>query len=185
MRYRFALLSIVITLCICACAYAEEKKPPVDIPVYPGGETSLEINLANDEFLPMIQAMLPMLSGKLGEIAEKVKPEEIAEVLKNLKRIEVIQVDVAEKDCTDTDIANFYARNVPAGKWNRLLWQSSDKLGAVALYSLEGFDGFYGFRVSQKMEDGKPVYQATVARTEGTIDFVKLLALAGKVMMTR
>ena len=169
---------------LSAGAFAAEK-PPVDILVYPGGETALELNLTNEEFLPMMQAMLPMLSGKLGELAEKVKPEEIAEALKDLKRIELVQVNIAQKDCTDMDIANFYAKNVPAGKWSRLFWQSSDKLGTVALYSLECFGGFYGFRVSKKMEDGKPVYQAMVGRIEGTIDFVKLLTLAGKVMMTQ
>ena len=169
---------------LSACASAAEK-PPVDIQVYPGGETSLEINLTNEKFLPMLQAMLPMLSGKLGDIAQKVNPEEIAEALKDLKRIEVVQVSIAKNDCTEIDIAGFYAKNVPAGKWSRLFWQSSDKLGAVALYSLEGFCGFYGFRVSKKMEDGKPVYQATVGRIEGSIDFVKLLTLAGKMMMSQ
>ena len=180
MRSRIFLI-VVLAVVVSASAVAAEK-PPIDIPVYPGGQTTLEVNLTGEEFLPLMQAMLPMLSRQMGELVEKINPEDIAEALKDLKRIEVLQIDVAGSGVTERDIAAFYSKNLPSGKWNKVFWQSSDKLGTVAVYFQEGFTGVYGFRVSTAKVEGKLVRQALVAKVDGKLDFVKLLKLAGKLV---
>lgn len=177
----WALIGLVV-LVMAPGAFADEK-PPLDIAIYPGGQTSLEINLTHEELAPMLEAMLPLMGDKLGKWAGKIKPEDIAEALSGLKRIELVQVDVKKADMTELDLAAYYSKTLPPGKWSRLFWQTNDRMGTIGLYSLEGFQGFYGFRITREQVEGKPVYRAMVGKIEGTIDFVKVLALVGKIVM--
>ena len=167
----------VCLVALCASAIADEK-PPIDIPIYPGGETTLEVNMTGEELLPTLEAMLPMLVGKMADIAEKIKPEEITEALSGLKRIELVQVEIKKDGVTEADIASYYSKNIPSGKWSRVLWQSSGPYGTVALYSTEGFEDLYGFRITKKIIDGKPTMRVMAGKIEGKIDFVKLLSIA-------
>ena len=178
------ICSIVVLAVFLSTSAVAAEKPAIDIPVYPGGETTLEINLTGEEFLPVMQTMLALLSGKMGELVDKIKPEDIVEALKDLKRIEVLQIDVPGSSVTELDVAAFYSKNIPSGKWNKVFWQSSNTLGTVAVYFQEHFRGLYGFRVSTAKVQGKPVTQVTVGKVDGKVDFVKLLTLAGKLVTT-
>ena len=145
---------VVCLVALCASAIADEK-PPIDIPIYPGGETTLEVNMTGEDLLPMLEATLPMMAARMGDVAEKIKPAEIAEALSGLKRIELVQVEIKKDGVTEADIANYYSKNIPSGKkWSRVLWQSSGPYGTVALYATEGFEDLYGFRISKKIVDG-------------------------------
>jgi hypothetical protein len=178
---RIGLLVISFTLLLASAVCAAEK-PPIDISIYPGGQSTLEINLTNDEFMPMLDMFLPMVTEKLGKFADKIKPDDIASLLRDLKRVEFVQVDVSKANVTELEIAAYYSKCLPPGKWNRLFWQTADKLGTVGLYSLDGFTGLYGFRVSKEQIEGKTVYRAMVGKIEGTIDFIKLLNMASKMI---
>jgi len=178
LNIRKALIAGMLML-LSICAYAQEK-PSMDLPTFPGGETSMEVNLSNEDILPTMKAMLPMLSGKMGSIAQKINPDEIAAVLKDVKRIQVLQVDVNKSGVTDSDITNYYSKNLPTGNWNRIFWQSAPKIGTLAVYVQGTGDSLYGFRVQTVTVDGKPAKQVMIGKIEGKIDFAKLLSIAGR-----
>lgn len=173
MRTRFALIAFALLLCTSVIA---AEKPAIDIPVYPGGEATMEINLTSEDLLPTLQAMLPMIAGKL---ADQINPDDLTGALKDVKQIEMLQIDIA-KTATETEVADYYAKNVPAGQWSRVFWQKSPKMGTMAFYVQGGGEKLYGFRVQQAMSDDKPVKRVQVVKTNGKIDFVKLLTIAAK-----
>ena len=168
----------VLVLLLSVAAFAQEK-PPMDIPVYPGGEPGMEINLSNEDILPMVKAMFPLFAGKLGAAAEKLSPEDIALIFKDMKRIQVLQLDVAKAGVSETDISTFYNKNLPSGSWTRVFWQSAPTVGTVAVYA-QGGEGLYGFRIRTVSEEGKPVKRVEILKTEGKVDFAKLISLASK-----
>lgn len=167
---------------ILATAASAEDKPAMDLPIYPGCETNMEINLTSQDILPTLKAMIPLLPEKVAKYTQKITPDEIADVLKNVTRIEAVQMDVAKAGVSETDISNYFAKNLPNGQWSRLFWQSTSQIGTVAVYSQGEGDSFYVYRIQSIKVDGKPVKRVMVAKTEGKIDFSKLVLLAGKVM---
>lgn len=177
MRTRFAV--IAVALLVCASVVAAES-PAMDIPVYPGGEATMEINLTNEDLLPTIKAMLPMI--KLGGIEDKIDLNDLDAALKDVKRVEVLQLDI-KKSATDSQIGDFYAKNAPAGDWNRVFWQSLPKIGMMAVYVQGGGEKLYGFRVQSVVVDGKTIKRVFILKTEGKIDFMKVLTIAGKVFI--
>ena len=174
-----ALMSLLSTM-----AWAQQEKQPMDIPVYPGAETSMEVNLSNEDILPMAKAMLPMLGDKFGKLAEKISPEDVAAIFKDVRRIELLQLDVTKPGVTDSNVAEFYAKNLPSGRWNRVFFQSQPQTGIIGLYAQDGAEMLYGFRVRSVKSDDKTIRRVEIAKTEGKVDFVKLLTLAGKYIET-
>ena len=177
MKMRVFLTILVLLLSIAAFA---QDKPPMDLPVYPGGEPGMEVNLSNEDILPMVKVMFPMLAGKLGSAAQNIAPEDVATIFTDVKRIQVLQLDVAKPEVTESDITTYYGKNLPSGSWTRVFWQSAPKVGTVAIYALGGGESIYGFRVRTVSNDGKPAKRVEIFKTEGKIDFAKLLIMAGK-----
>jgi hypothetical protein len=177
MRMRFAV--IVVALLMCTSVFAAEK-PTMDIAVYPGGASTMEINLTNEDLLPTIKAMLPMV--KLGGMEDKIDLNDLDAALKDVKRVEVLQLDI-KKGATDSQIADYYAKNAPAGDWNRVFWQNLPSMGTMAVYVAGGGEQLYAFRVASAVVDGKTIKRVFIVRTEGKIDFMKVLTMAGKVFM--
>ena len=176
MRTRFAV--IVITLLMCASSIAAEK-PAMDVPIYPGGEATMEVNLTSEDLLPTLKAMLPMMAGKM---ADKINFDDLDAALKDVKQVEVLQLDI-KKDATDAQIADYYAKNVPAGEWNRVFWQKLPNAGTMAFYVQGGGEKLYGFRVQSAVVDEKQIKRVQILKTDGKIDFVKALQIAMKVFM--
>lgn len=171
------LLTLLLTLICAAAALAEA--PPMDIPIYAGGEATMEINLTNEDLLPTLQAILPMV--KLPGM-EKVDPNEIAAAFKDVQRIQMLQLEVA-KQSTEEQIADFYGKKLPAGKWNKVFWQKIGKSGTLVLF-VEGMgEKLYGFRVQSAMADDKPIKRVQILKAEGKLDYVKLLTVAAKMYM--
>lgn len=170
----------IAALAALACGpVAAQEKPEMDIAVYPGGEATMEINLTQEDIVPTLQAMLPLL--RIGGAENAVDPEDIAAVLRDVKRIEFLQVDIAKNPPGDA-VADFYARNLPVGRWNRVFWQRSPA-GILALYVQSGGEKLYGFRVTQQKADDKIIKRVQAFKTEGKIDYAKLIATAAKVLM--
>jgi hypothetical protein len=176
MRTRLAV--IALALLMCACVVAAEK-PAMDIPAYPGGEATMEINLTDEDLLPTLKAMLPMMAGKM---ADKINFDDLDAALKDVKRVEALQVDIKKK-VTDAEITDYYAKNVPAGEWSRVFWQNLPNIGTMAFYVAGGGEKLYGFRVQQAVVDEKPIKRVLIIKTEGKIDFAKALVIAGKVLL--
>lgn len=166
---------MVLVLASCVAADA----PSIDIPIYPGGEPTMEIGLTNEDFLPTLQAVLPML--KLPNI-DKLNPEDIAAALKDLKRVEMLQLEVPDR-ITEDQIAEFYGKKLPAGEWSRVFWQKLPKQGTMAVFVQGMGEKLYGFRVQSAKAGDEPVKRVQVLRTEGKVDFVKLLSTAAKMYM--
>lgn len=177
---KLRIIFIVLIFLVCLSANAAEK-PAMDIPIYPGGEATMEINLTNDDLLSVLQAMLPMLTQKMGPAGDKINFDDLAAALKDVTRLEILQLDIS-KTTTESEVSGFYAKNLPpSGQWTRIFWQKAPKLGTVAFYVQGGGEKLYGFRVQQVIEDKKPIKRVQIAKTEGKIDFVKLLAIALKI----
>jgi hypothetical protein len=179
MKRQFIAVVAMLILLISGSALAQEK-PPMDLPVYPGGESTMEINLTNEDILPMIKAVLPLMGDKLGKLADEVSAEDISDVLKDIKRIEFLQMEVYKTDVSESNITDFYVKNLPDGKWNRIFLQSSAPKGTMAIYFQPGAETLYGYRVSTVKQDSKMIKRIEVLKTEGKIDYVKLINLAGK-----
>ena len=168
------LLTLVLGIPVLAA-----DKPPMDLPLYPGGESTMELNLTNEDILPMVKTLIPMLAGKMGAVADKINPDDIAAILADVKRIEFQQVDIT-KAVTENDVADYYAKSVPNGDWNRVFWQKNNSAGTIAVFVQGGGEAIYGFRVQSLNVDNKPVKRVMVAKSIGKIDYTKLITLASK-----
>jgi hypothetical protein len=173
MRLRIAL--VVLALAVSAPVVAAEK-PAMDIPVYPGGEANMEINLTSEDLLPTLEAMLPLL--KIGGPEGAIDPNEIAAAFKDVRRIQFLQLDIA-KNPTEAAVADYYAKNLPAGQWSRVFWQKAGST-STAFYVQGAGEKLYGFRVTSEKADEKPIKRVQILKTEGKIDFAKLLVIAAK-----
>lgn len=176
MRLLFGFLALLL---IGSCAQAEDRPIP-DIPMYAGGEATMEVNLTNEDILPMVNAMLPLLGRKFGNIAETVSAEDIAGVFKDVKSIQFLQFDLTKPGIADSDIADFYAKNIPQGSWTRIFWQSDALKGTIAVYCKSGGEMLYGFRIRSIKESQKTIKRVEVLKTEGKLDYAKLISLVAK-----
>lgn len=176
MRTRFVVLALLALLCGSAVV---AEAPPMDIPIYPGGESTMEINLTNEDLLPTLRAILPMV--KMGGL-DKINPDDIAVALKDVKRIQMLQLDI-KRTATETDLADFYAKKLPAGDWNKVFWQKAGKQGTLVIFVQGMGEKLYGFRVQSAVADGKPIKRVQILKTEGKIDYVKLMTVAAKMYM--
>jgi hypothetical protein len=158
----------------------------MDLPVYPGGSSTMEINMTSEEILTMLQAMIPLAGEKLGKLGEAVNPESMADILKDVKRIEYLQVNIPTPGVKEDQIAAFYVKKLPPGRWSRVLWLADNPSGAIALYSQPNTEQLYGFRVTSVKSEGKTTRRADILKIEGRIDYTKALKLAaaiGQVLM--
>ncbi|MCX6343572.1 MAG: hypothetical protein NT018_00695 [Armatimonadetes bacterium] len=178
MKTRSVLLGLVLMLVACA-GWAQDK--PADLPVFKGGEVTMEINLGNADIIPTLNAILPLMSDNISKIMQGVNPDDLAAVLKDVTQIEMIQVEVAKSSVSESEIASFYGKNIPEGKWSRVFWQSKPKGGVLAIYVQSGLEAIYGYKVETKNVDGKPVKRAQIAKIKGKIDFLKLISIASKI----
>ncbi len=176
MKLRTALVALALVACVGA-AWAQDA-PSMDIPLYPGGESTMEINMGQADILPMLKTMLPLMSGKTGSLMGQISVDDISAVLKDVTQIEFLQVEVAKSAVKESDVADFYAKKLPEGKWTRVFWQS--KSGMTSIFVQSGMSAIYGYKVETIKVDGKPVKQAQVAKIVGKIDYVKLLDMAAK-----
>ncbi len=175
----------LVAILLCSAVWAQEDKPPLDLPIYPGGSSTMEINITSEEVVQMLQAMIPLAGEKLGGLAEALSPESIADILRDVERIEYLQVDVAKPGVREDQITTFYTKKLPAGRWSRVLYQADGPFGAVALYSQPNTEQLYGFRVTTAKSDGKVIKRADVIKIEGRIDYSKALKLAAAVVTFR
>ena len=171
----------LVILLSCSVAWAQDDKPPMDLPVYPGGSSTMEINVTSEELLQMMQAMIPLAGDKLGKLGEVINPESISDILKDVRRIEYLQVDIPQPGVKEDQIAAFYAKKLPAGRWSRVLWLTDSRSGAAALYSQPNTEQLYGFRVTSVKAEKKTIKRADILKIEGRIDYAKALKLAAAV----
>jgi hypothetical protein len=176
MRTRFVVIALLALLCGSVVA---AEAPPMDIPVYPGGESTMEINLTNEDLLPTLKAILPMV--KMGGL-DKLNPDDLVAALRDVKRIEMLQLDI-KKTATESDVVDFYAKKLPPGDWNKVFWQKAGKQGTIVLFVQGMGEQLYGFRVQSAVADEKPIKRVQIVKTEGKIDYVKLLTVAAKIYM--
>jgi hypothetical protein len=184
MRLRTIAASVAIAmLAIAPATWAQDEaqdKPAMDIPLYPGAEATMEVNLSNEDILPMVKALAPMLGQRFAAVAEAINPDEIASVFKDVRRIQILQLDVAKAGIAERDVADFYSRSLPKGSWNRVFWQSGSPAGTMAVYAQPGGEMVYAFRVRSAKQENKSIKKAEVLKAEGKLDYLKLVSLAAK-----
>ena len=171
---------VVLLMLLCAAAVAEEEKPPMDLPIYPGGESTMEMNIANADILPMLNAMIPLMGRGMGKMAEAIVPEEVASIFAEVSRIQVLQLNVPKPKVTEGQIASYYSANLPRGKWSRVFWQTDSPKGTMALYSQKDTEQLFGLHIGSVNAEGKQIKRVDVVKIEGKIDYTKILAMAAK-----
>ena len=179
MKLRIGLIALALIACV-GIAWAQDA-PSVDIPLYPGGESTMEINMGQADILPMLKTMLPLMSGKAGGLMGQVNIDDLSAVLKDVTQIEFLQVEVAKSTVKESDVADFYAKKLPEGKWTRVFWQSNS--GVTSVFVQSGMTAIYGYRVQTIKVDGKPIKQAQIAKIMGKIDYAKLMEIASKIAL--
>ena len=176
---------VVLLMLVCSIAVAEEEKPPMDLPIYPGGESTMEMNITNADILPMLNAMIPLAGAGMGKMAEAVVPEEAASIFAEVRRIQALQLNVPKPKVTEAQIASYYAANLPRGKWSRVFWQTDSPTGTVALYSQKDTEQLFGFHISSVKAEEKQIKRVDVVKIEGKIDYAKIIAMAAKLFSER
>ena len=174
-----AVLAVLLML-VCSIAVAEEEKLPMDLPIYPSGESTMEMNITSADILPMLSAMLPLAARGMGKLAEAISPEEVASILADVRRIQVLQLDVPKPKVTEAQIASYYAANLPQGRWSRVFWQTDSPKGTMALYSQKDTEQLFGFHISSVQAEGKQIERVEVVKIEGKIDYAKIITMAAK-----
>lgn len=179
---RVIAIASLLSIWICGTAFclesAESSAP--GLPVYPGCEPTLEMDLGSDELAAALDFALPMLAGKYNLPAD-LKPEDVAVIFADVRRIQALQVEVDKPKTTESDVAAFYADRLPEGTWSRVFWQNQGSGGIAALYMRSGGDGIYGFRIDTKKSGNMQMPRALVILAEGRLDIARLLALGAKV----
>jgi hypothetical protein len=176
---RASILVLIILLIAAAPALAKDQKPAMDLPVYPGSETTMEVDLSAEDIPPMLQAAIPMLAGSKPGLAELLKPDELTEILKDVKRVEFLQLETKSKNTTLQQITDYYAKNLPAGKWSRVYFTSVSG-STTAVYANPDQQTYFGVRAQTRSVDGRQVKQINVAKLVGKIDFARLIDIAAK-----
>ncbi len=181
-RWTLRRLLIATTILVLATlqTYGQDEKPPLDIPVYPGGSTTMEVNMTAEELMNLITAIMPSIAEKFGPLGMAISPEELADVVRDVRRIQYVQVDVPKSSITLDQIADFYSKKLPRGEWSRVIWMR-DEASAATLYAQPNTRQIYGFRVSSTKQDDTIVRQAQVFKLEGKVDYVKAVKLFAKV----
>lgn len=177
---RRLLIATTILVLATVQTYGQDEKPPLDIPVYPGGSMTMEVNVTAGELMNLIAAIMPSVAEKFGPFGMAISPEELADVVRDVRRIQYVQVDVPKASTTLDQIADFYLKKLPLGQWSRVLWMR-DETSAAALYAQPNTRQIYGFRVSSIKQDGSTVRQAQVFKLEGKVDYVKAVKLFARV----
>lgn len=182
MNNRVAALVALLCVWVCGAAFAEDADigPATDLPVFPGGQPTLEINLTSENLLTALDTALALSGGRI-TLPDGLTSQDLAGVFADVRRIQALQVEVDKPEVTEADVAAFYAGNLPDGKWSRVFWQSGGPKGTVALYMRDNGDGIYGLRVDTARNGDSQVRRALVVSTEGRIDLVKLVAIVVRV----
>lgn len=181
MRTRMILLAVLFFVC-GSQVLCQDEKPPIDIPVYPKADVTTEVNLTQQDILPMIQATMPLLGGSLGKLGGDLEPEDIAAILADVRQIEFLQLEIKSRKVGLAQVAAFYAKNLPAGAWTRVFYRSSADSGTLAVYYDAGSEAYYGFQTRAVTTAGKHVKQVDAGKIVGKIDFAALIRLAARVV---
>ncbi len=176
MRLRYLLFLFV--LIIPTSSFAASNEPKKEIPVYKGSEVVMEVNLSNEDILPMLKVALPMAGNILNQ--KGITEEDITAVFKDVEKIEFVQIQITKPESTIADISKFYSNVIPSADWNRVFWQNNTQTGMIALFAKKGGDAIYGFRIQKESVGGRPVKTVSIGKMSGKIDYVKLITIAAK-----
>ncbi len=179
---RYYILPVVISLMLAGGGLlAEDERPPIDLPVYPGAEVTMEVNLGAEDIVPMVEATLPLVISGRPELAQVLRPEDLGRILKDVKKVELLQLELDKPKTTLQQIAAHYTAKLPDGRWRRAYY-SSVAQKALVVYASPGAEAYYGFRIRGRAVDGRQITQIEVARVVGRIDLPGLVKLAAKLM---
>lgn len=205
MRYKVAVLAALLLMIPClgavsAAKAAVRKSPPAgtalqpSIPVYPKGKVTMEINLSNQDLLPLIQGTLFTAmheSAKAGPESTKPATEgtpsavpnigamgideatvkELQAALAGLNKVSVVGYTVPSSVFPES-VADFYVGKLALNKgWNKLFQGVMGK-GLAIVYARPNAESVFGLMVSPQ--------SVTVARTFGRIDIGAITRLVSR-----
>jgi len=156
------------------------------IPIYPKGQVVTEINLSEQDLLPMLKEMLqsapklPIQAG--GGKTLEVDFSELSLALQGLKRIRVLTCRIPGAP-QPAHVARFYADSLRTQGWSQIAWVATKPEEVFALHSLGQKGGLF-FLTSRvtRAKNGSRWTEVTAGRTEGMIDMVRLMRWIGRFM---
>jgi hypothetical protein len=169
---------ISIALCLLAVMAVAQDKPPITIPTYPGAQVMMEINMNNED----LATLLPMFISGAGDMVAGINEDDITDVLKNIIRVEYLQLESSKAGVDIAKLASFYNQKIPAGKWNKVFYMKSKNGQVISVFAQSDMAELYGYRMQTVKIDGKSVNKMDVARIEGKIDFQKLMKIAAPII---
>lgn len=169
------VLAAIALLSVSACA--EEAKPKVEIPLYPGSEATLELGLAGPDIVPTLNAMIPMLAMGMPGGSEALDPESIEGIFRDVTRIDVLTIVASGPKDTESSVADFYSKRLPAGSWSKVFSTKDAANGTIRVYGKRAGEGLYALRVRRLLQNGKATNNAEIAKIDGKVDYLRLIEL--------
>ncbi len=171
------IMLLAAMILLSASAFAEEAKPKVEVPLYPGAEATLELGLAGSDVVPTLNAMLPMLAMGMSKGADLLDADTISGIFRDVTRIDVLTLTASKAKDTELSVADFYSKKLPTGSWAKVFSTKDAANGTIRVYSKSAGDGLYAFRVRRLVENGKIANKAEIAKIEGKMDYLRLIDL--------
>ncbi|MFQ3550305.1 MAG: hypothetical protein SNJ70_11210 [Armatimonadota bacterium] len=177
MKRNLLLLLLLFTLILPTFAFSEDStNVPIDIPIYKDADVNLEVNLDNENILPAIKAAIAFM--KDGEkVSEKIDFVTLESVIKDLKRIQLLELSIPVEKAKTDEIIVFYNEEVAKEKWTPVMKQTLPK-GTFALFTKDGGESIFAYRVWEDKYESGNLSKAMVLKTEGKIDIPKLIQMA-------
>jgi len=156
---------------------AAPAQPPasLEIPLPENAEVQMEIQVSEDDFLPMIKQVLPQFAGLFLLVA----PEELQEALQGLRQVRVLEVEVPVGPKAE-DLVTFYEERFTGQQWRRVFWQRRKPGRVLLLLAQEGLEGTFFVSARQGAEKTR----LTLVRTLGMANLPQIAALILKKMFS-
>ncbi len=152
---------------------------PLEIPVYPGGQRTLELRLTERDFLPWVRAFFVSLAEVAKAKGMKVSPEEVEEAVSKLKEVKA-EGFAYPREYART-LLEFYGQKFPSKEgWRTIVWLLLPDNSFALLVKVRGeMEELFAFGAKGE----KLITHALVVRTEGLPDVGVLLRLLPLVLL--
>ncbi len=178
---RYIIISLVFLLSTGAWS-AGTKVDNRTVKVYPESTLTLELDINRSNMLPLLLASMPVIASEMGDKVKDIDLVALARALKDVERIEYLQMEISAQKADKTGIISFYQKNLPNGKWERMFWQSYFDDKTIAVYDRVEGEGIYGFRTELVARNTKKINRIDVVHIDGKVDWTKLVEIIARVL---
>ena len=172
---KIALVLIIFIFATVLCA--DERV--VNLPLYEGAEVVTELNISDKDMLQSLRLLFESLPPQYAKYTKNITPEDIADVLKDVTRIQLVKVCPTNSEFSD--VQKYYSENLPNGKWIQIFMNKSPNGVMTSIYTTENTEAFYCYNIKQFSKDNIKIKSVISVRIDGKIDFTKVAAICAKI----